>query len=78
VAFCFVNVAVISYFWVKLKERMIWSHLVIPAVGLVITMILLSAMRTATLTLGASWLGIGVGYLIVMRLVLHRSVSLET
>jgi hypothetical protein len=41
-------------------------------------MILLSAMRTATLTLGASWLAIGVGYLIFMRLVLHRSISLET
>jgi hypothetical protein len=61
-----------------LKERAIWSHLAVPAVGLVITMILLSAMRTATLILGASWLAVGVGYLIVMRLVLHRSVSLET
>jgi amino acid transporter len=77
-AFCFVNVAVIGYFWVKLQERAIWSHLVIPAIGLMITMVLLSAMRVATLTLGASWLAIGVGYLVVMRLVLHRSVSLKT
>ena len=77
-AFCFVNVAVIGYFWVKLKERKVWSHLVIPAVGLVITLILLSAMRTATLTLGASWLAIGALYLLVMRVVLHRSVTLET
>lgn len=76
-SFCFVNVAVIGYFWFKQGRRKIISYLLLPMIGLTITLILLSAMRHQTLVLGASWLALGLVYYAVLKFFLHRSVSLE-
>ena len=77
-AFCFVNLSVIGYFWIKHRERRLVSHLLLPLFGFAITVLLLSAMRTATLELGCLWLAIGIIHLAVMRFVLHRPVALQT
>ncbi len=76
-AFCFVNLAVIGYFWIKQRQRQLWSHLLLPLIGFAVTAALLSAMRVATLELGCLWLLLGLIHLCVMRFVLHRSVALQ-
>jgi amino acid transporter len=76
-AFCFVNLAVIGYFWVKRQERRLWSYLLLPLIGFGVTVALLAATRAATLELGCIWLAIGLTHLCVMRFVLQRSVALQ-
>ena len=76
--FCLVNVAVVGYFWVKKGERHPISHIVMPTIGLVITLLLLLAMRRQTLELGGAWLIAGGVYFCVLRFVLHRSTAIET
>jgi amino acid transporter len=76
-AFCFVNLAVIGYFWVKRRERRVGSYLLMPLCGFAITVALLCAMRATTILLGCIWLMIGLVHLLVLRFVFDRSVAME-
>uniref|UniRef100_UPI0035CAE186 APC family permease n=1 Tax=uncultured Sphingomonas sp. TaxID=158754 RepID=UPI0035CAE186 len=76
-AFVLVNASVIGFFWVRHGERSVFAHLVTPLVGMVANLALLLAMRLETLILGAAWLAVGLIYIVVLRLVLRRSVSIE-
>jgi hypothetical protein len=48
-----------------------------PLCGFAITVVLLSAMRAATLMLGCVWLIIGLGHLLLLRFVFDRSVAMQ-
>jgi amino acid transporter len=76
-AFTFVNLAVIGYFWVKHKSGRTVRHLLIPACGIVMITFLLSSMRSATLTLGAIWISLGLLYYLVITRVFGRRAALE-
>ena len=76
--FCLVNLAVFGFFWVKRGERRVMSHVLLPAIGLGITLTLLLAMRRQTLELGGAWLAIGCVYFCVLRFGLKRSTAMET
>ena len=76
--FCLVNVAVVGYFWVKKGERRPISHIVMPTIGLLFTVVLLLAMRRQTLLLGGAWLVVGGIYFCLLKFVLHRPTGIET
>jgi amino acid transporter len=76
-AFCFVNLAVIGYFWVKQRERRVGSYLLMPLCGFAITVVLLGAMRSTTIILGCLWLLIGLVHLFVLRVVFERPVAMQ-
>ena len=76
-ALCFVNLAVIGYFWVKQRERRVGSYLLMPTCGFAITVVLLSAMRSATIILGCIWLVIGLAHLLVLRFVFERPLAMQ-
>jgi amino acid transporter len=75
-SFCLVNAAVIGFFWVKRGQRRILSYFILPATGLIITLILLAAMRRQTLELGAIWLTIGAVYYGSLRFLFNRTVTI--
>ena len=76
-AFSFVNLSVIGYFWFKRGSRKVVKHVLLPLVGLLITLSLLVAMRRLTLVLGAIWLVCGIIFYIVLRAVHGRELVLE-
>ena len=76
-AFALVNVSVVNYFQIKNRSRHHINHLVVPLIALGIILALLFSMRQATLTLGLTWLMLGIIYYCVMRFVLGRKTALE-
>jgi putrescine importer len=65
VGFFFVNISVISYFWVKQKDKRIFRHLVLPLLASCSIMVVLCNMGKITLTVGITWSIIGLLYLII-------------
>ncbi len=61
---------------VKRGGRRPISHVVLPAIGLVITLTPLVAMRRQTLEVGGAWLALGCGYFCVLRFVQKRSTAM--
>lgn len=67
VAFSAVNVAVIKHYYIDLKERSgvaLLRHLILPGIGLVLTVWLWTSLSTLTLEVGLCWLGIGLLWLL--------------
>jgi len=66
-AFTLVNLAVIGYFLRHRGDRLNpWRYILVPAVGAAIDVYLLTQLDSRALILGASWLGIGIIYLLVL------------
>ncbi len=66
-AFTLVNLAVIAYFVRHRAERLNpWRYVLLPAVGALIDIYLLTQLDSRALVLGLSWLGIGIVYLLVL------------
>src|ERR1700694_614777 len=66
-AFTLVSLSVIGYFLRHRTERLNpWRHILIPAVGAAVDVYLLTQLDSRALILGASWLGIGIVYLLVL------------
>jgi amino acid transporter len=72
-AFTFVNVAVIAYY-VKHRDESLnpWRYLLLPAVGAIVDVYLLTQLDSKALILGLSWLGIGIVYLLILTRGLTR------
>ena len=61
------NLAVIAYFVRHRAERLNpWRYVLLPAVGALIDIYLLTQLDSRALVLGLSWLGIGIVYLLVL------------
>lgn len=72
-AFTLVNIAVIAYYLRRRDQQLnAWRYLLLPAIGAVIDGYLLTQLDGKALILGASWLGIGVVYLLVLTRGLTR------
>lgn len=72
-AFTLVNLAVIAYFLRHRGDRLNpWRYVLIPVIGAVIDVYLLTQLDSRALILGLSWLGIGVIYLLVLTRGLTR------
>jgi amino acid transporter len=66
-AFTLVNLTVIAYFLRHRDEHLSpWRYILLPAVGAVIDIYLLTELDSKALMLGLSWLGIGIVYLLVL------------
>jgi amino acid transporter len=66
-AFTLVNLAVIAYFLRHRGDQLnLVRYLVLPAIGTVIDVYLLTQLDSKALILGLSWLGIGIVYLLVL------------
>jgi putrescine importer len=66
-AFTLVNLSVIAYFLRHRNDRLNpFRYVVIPLIGAVIDVALLTRLDTDALTLGLSWLAIGIVYLLVL------------
>jgi putrescine importer len=72
-AFTLVNLAVIAYFLRHRDEHLSpWRYILLPAVGAVIDVYLLTRLDSIALILGLSWLAIGIVYLLVLTRGLTR------
>ncbi|RQZ47836.1 APC family permease [Burkholderia sp. Bp9099] len=76
-AFILVNLSVIGYFKIKKRSTDTWNHVVLPAIGFLVIVALMVAMRAATLKMGIIWLVLGLVYYFVMRNVFGRSAALK-
>lgn len=71
------NLCVIWFFWVKLKEhKRIGRTLICPAIGLVLTGYILASSGTIPIVVGLIWTALGVIYYLVATRVLHRNIDL--
>jgi amino acid transporter len=66
-AFMMLNASVIWWFIVKQKSKRWFIHLVYPALGLVVLMVVLYNARAAAQVLGLAWLGIGIIVALVIK-----------
>jgi amino acid transporter len=72
-AFTLVNVAVIAYYLRHRDEHLSpWRYILLPAIGAVVDIYLLTKLDSKALILGLSWLGIGIVYLLVLTRGLTR------
>jgi putrescine importer len=72
-AFTLVNISVIAYFARHRNDRLSpWRYILLPAVGAVIDIYLLTQLDSKALILGLSWLGLGIVYLLVLTRGLTR------
>jgi amino acid transporter len=66
-AFTLVNVSVIAYYLRHRDERLSpWRYILLPVIGAIIDVYLLTQLDSKALILGLSWLGIGIVYLLVL------------
>ena len=65
-AFTLVNLAVIHYVRQRDEHLSPWRYILLPAIGAVIDIFLLTQLDSKALILGLSWLGIGIVYLLVL------------
>ena len=73
-AFALVNVAVIGYFVSHRADSLNpWRYVLLPVLGVVIDVYLLTQLDEKALILGLSWLGIGIIYLLVLTRGLTRT-----
>jgi len=64
--FTFVNLAVISYFFIKKKTGNFIQHLLFPIIGIIVCMaVVFIGMIPLSRIVGFSWMGIGVLYLLI-------------
>jgi putrescine importer len=70
IAFTFVNLTVIVYFAIRLKQRRtpkeIFINIVLPFIGMCMTLVLWSKLHAEALEYGAIWFGIGVIMLVYL------------
>ncbi|MGI2327564.1 APC family permease [Planococcus sp. YIM B11945] len=67
-AFLFLHVSVIVYFIGKKKSKNYMKHLILPAIGFVIIAFVWYNLDALSKQLGFIWLGIGIVYLIVLKM----------
>ncbi|MBK0419904.1 APC family permease [Leucobacter sp. CSA1] len=68
-AFSFVNLSVLVHFYIRKGERSGWAwlnNLVLPVVGVGLTIWLWTSLSPQTFVLGLSWLGVGVVLLLII------------
>lgn len=65
-AFTFVNLSVIAFYIRNRGRRNVWLYLVLPIVGAVVDMYLLTKLDSTAIMLGLIWLACGVAYLIYL------------
>lgn len=66
--FIMVNLSVIFHYYIRGKERGAWNifkHLVVPAIGILILIVVFIYLETQAKILGGIWLAIGLIYLVV-------------
>ncbi|HAG42804.1 MAG TPA: amino acid permease, partial [Clostridium sp.] len=66
VGFMCVNLSVIVYYFIKKRERKIFSNLIIPALGFIVCFYLWINLSTFALTVGFTWLSLGIVYGIIL------------
>jgi len=72
-AFALVNLSVIGYFLRHRGDRLSpWRYILLPVIGAIIDIYLLTQLDSKALILGLSWLGIGIVYLLVLTRGLTR------
>jgi amino acid transporter len=60
--FLLLHVSVIALFWIKNRSGRWIAHLLVPVLGIIVVLAVLSGMSSIAMTLGVSWLGIGLAY----------------
>ncbi|MCT4712772.1 APC family permease [Enterobacteriaceae bacterium H11S18] len=75
--FLVLHVAVINHYVIRQKSRNLVMHLLFPLIGFCIIGFVIYEMDAEAKILGISWLGIGIVYYLVMRLLFKRNVVLN-
>lgn len=71
------NICVIWFFWVKIKERKrIGRTLICPAIGAVLTAYILASSGVIPISVGLIWTALGIIYYLVATRILHRNIDL--
>lgn len=72
------NVCVVWYFWMKLKDhKNVLRHLICPAIGALIVLAILFSLNTLAQVVGLIWIAAGIAYYEIGTRVLHRSMRME-
>ena len=69
IGFCFVNIAVISHYFIKGKQRSVkgvFMYLIFPIIGTLFCLYLLVHLDRIAVILGCIWVVIGIIYLLVL------------
>ncbi|MGB0894835.1 MAG: APC family permease [Parashewanella sp.] len=76
VAFTFVNLSVVKYYFIDAKQRHLMTNLFLPLIGFGLTIWLWTSLSMTAIEVGGSWLMIGVVYLLVSKLI-AKTVNME-
>ena len=69
IGFCFVNIAVIAHYFIKLKQRSVkgtFMYLIFPVIGTLFCLYLLVHLDRIAIILGCAWVVIGIIYMLVL------------
>ncbi|MGB6353684.1 MAG: hypothetical protein WBF21_06885, partial [Steroidobacteraceae bacterium] len=64
--FLLLHVSVIVKFWIKERSGQWIAHRVVPSVGIIVVLAVLSGMSSLAMTLGLAWLIVGLAYGMVL------------
>lgn len=72
------NVCVIAYFWIKMKDRgHVVKHLIFPALGAAICFYILGSLNKIALIVGAIWIAVGIIYYCIRKYGMHKDVKAD-
>ncbi|MCL1895473.1 MAG: APC family permease [Clostridiales bacterium] len=63
--FICVNLSVISHYWIRAKEKLVFRNLIFPAIGFVVCVYIWLSLSSIGKAVGFTWLAIGIVYLVV-------------
>jgi amino acid transporter len=75
--FVLLHISVINHYFIRQRSRNWLQHVLMPLGGLLVICYVLYEMDSAAKIMGACWIAVGVGYFILLKLVLKTSSSLD-
>ena len=76
-SFLLLHLSVINHFFIRGGSRNWARHLLMPLGGLLVIGYVLYEMDVSAKLMGASWVAVGCGYFLILKLKLHKSSSLD-
>ena len=76
-SFCVLHVTVVWHFFIKQRDGKVFQHLVLPLLGFLIVGYTWISLDPASMTMGITWVVMGIVYYLVISKVLKKNVDLE-
>ena len=76
-SFCILHVTVVWHFFIKKKDKKVFTHLILPVFGFLITAYTWISLDHLSLIMGITWVIVGIIYYIVLKKVFKKNVELD-